>query len=80
MINMEIHVRLYGVLREKLAPESHGQIVVDLPEGTTIADILTRFEVAGHVHVSVNEDMEADRQAPLHDGDQVDILPPSAGG
>ena len=77
---MEIHVRLYGVLREKLEPENHGQIILDLPEGTTIADVLTRFGITGHVHVSVNEDMEEDRQTVLHDGDQVDVLPPSAGG
>ena len=77
---MEIHVRLFGVLRENLEPVKHGRIVLDLPEGTTIADILSRFDITGHVHVSVNEEMEADQQTALHDGDRVDILPPSAGG
>lgn len=77
---MEIHVRFYGVLREKMEAGEHGRAVLDLPAGTTVADILTRFNIDGHVHVSVNEEMAEDRQTTLNDGDLVDVLPPSAGG
>lgn len=77
---MEIHVRLYGVLREKLDPEEHGRAVLQVPEGTTINDILARYDLSGHFHVSVNEDVIEDWQMPLHDSDQVDVFRPSAGG
>ena len=77
---MEVHVRLYGVLREKLPADDHGRAVLDVPGGTTVADILTRFDISGHFHVSVNEEIVEDWQTLLHDGDQVDVLPPTAGG
>ena len=72
---MEIHVRLFGIFREKLPPENHGRTVLNLPENTTIADMISRLDLHGHFHVSVNEEMIEDRQRILHDGDQVDILP-----
>ena len=77
---MEIHVRLYGVLREKLPAEDHGRTMLELPEGATVDDVLTRLGVTGHFHVSVNEEMVDDRETVLRDGDQVDVLPPTAGG
>ncbi|MFN2105102.1 MAG: aldehyde ferredoxin oxidoreductase C-terminal domain-containing protein [Candidatus Promineifilaceae bacterium] len=78
--NLEIQVRLFGVLREKLSPDDHGQAVLKVPEGTTVADVLASFDISGHFHVSVNEDMVEDWQTPLKDGDEVDVFRPSAGG
>jgi molybdopterin converting factor small subunit len=77
---MEIHVRLYGVLREKLPANEHGRAVLELPDGATVSDVLSELDVTGHFHVSVNEEMVEDRQTELRDGDQVDVLPPTAGG
>ena len=70
---MEINVRLYGVLREKMDPEEHGRAVLQVPEGTTINDILARYDLRGHFHVSVNEDVIEDWHSSLHVGDQVDV-------
>jgi aldehyde:ferredoxin oxidoreductase len=78
--NLEIHVRLFGILRDKLPAEDHGRLILNVPQGTTIADILTRLDLSGHFHVSVNEEMVDDRQIVLNDGDKVDVLPPTAGG
>jgi molybdopterin converting factor small subunit len=77
---MEIHVRFYGVLREKMPAEDHGRAVLELPDGATVADVLATYGVTGHFHVSINEEMVDDRQTELQDGDQVDVLPPTAGG
>ncbi len=77
---MEIHVRLYGVLREKLEPEEHGRQVLVLPEGATVAEFLATFDLSGHLHVSVNDEMVEDWQTPLSDGDEVDVFRPTAGG
>ena len=78
--NIEIHVRLYGVFREKLPSDKHGRTVLTVAEDATIADILQSLNLDGHFHVSVNDVMVEDRQIPLHDGDELDVLPPSAGG
>ena len=78
--NLEIQLRLYGVLRDKLPPDDHGQAVLKVPEGTTIADVLAKFDISGHFHVSINEDMVEDWQTPLKNGDEVDVFRPSAGG
>jgi sulfur carrier protein ThiS len=51
-----------------------------VPEGSTIADLLAELDVAGHMHISVNEDLVEDWETKLHDGDRLELFPPTAGG
>lgn len=77
---MQLHVRLYGVLRDQLPAEDHGRLLLEVPQGATINDVLAELDISGHLHISVNEDMVEDWQTELQDGDHVDVFRPSAGG
>lgn len=70
---MTIRVQMFGPLRE-----THGATVaVDLPAGATVADLRTRFE--GRYAVAVNLEYAAD-DVPLHESDEVALIPPVSGG
>ena len=70
---MKVHVHLNGILRDKLPPEDHGRVVLDVPEGTTITEVLANLNLSGHLHVFVNEKMEKAWETPLQDGDNVEV-------
>jgi hypothetical protein len=38
------------------------------------------FDITGHLHVSINEEVIEDWQTLLHDGDEVDVFRSAAGG
>ena len=59
---MEIEVRLYSILREKLPPEIKGRTTVTLQENATIAELLQELEIERNVVVSVNGEHERDHE------------------
>jgi sulfur carrier protein ThiS len=65
----------------RLAPEQRGIVVLDVPPGTRVADVLQRLALPGGQRVIVGIDGEA---APLDqelgDGARIDLLTPMAGG
>jgi molybdopterin synthase catalytic subunit len=81
---MRVRVLFFGSLKD-LARRS--EEALDLPEGATVADLLSRYVAAqsrlrdmlGSIAVSVNAEY-ARRDATLHDGDEVALLPPVSGG
>lgn len=60
----------------------------DLPEGSTVADLIERLTAAypaleplwPRLAVAVDGEVAGDRCAPLHDGTEVALLPPVSGG
>ncbi|HZD76905.1 MAG TPA: molybdenum cofactor biosynthesis protein MoaE [Acidobacteriaceae bacterium] len=89
--SMQVRVLYFGVLKDVLS--SSGEVVA-LPEGAKVADLVEqlrngngighRAESAGHpvwsaLAVAVNREY-AMASAPLHDGDEVALLPPVSGG
>lgn len=79
-----MHVRIlpFGVLKESLGS---GPIALDLPGGSTVADLLARLgdraplvESLG-IAVSVNAEY-AQRNQVLSENDEVGLLPPVSGG
>ncbi len=60
---------------------SAGRQEVDLPAGSTVADLIGTLDVAEHLVclVAVNG-RAAERSAVLADGDSVDLIPPVTGG
>jgi molybdopterin converting factor small subunit len=76
-INLEatIAARLFG--DRAAAPEA-----IDAPDGTTVADVLARFDLDGREAkvVFVNRKREKDRARTLRDGDELAVFPLLGGG
>lgn len=77
---IEIHIRLFGLLRDRLPAEARGRTQLSLPEGSTLQDVLDRLEIRRLVSFAVNGEVELKDRHPLEDGDRVEIFRPSAGG
>ena len=80
---MGIEVRLFATLREYLpAGSSRTSVRLDLPPGSSIADVLDRLGIppAAAFLILVNGLYESDRTRKLEDGCALSIWPPVAGG
>jgi sulfur carrier protein ThiS len=77
---LEIHLRLYSILREKLPPKAKGRAGIQLAEGSTLADLLDELDIERRVVISVNEVHESDVSRQLNDGDVVKIFSSISGG
>lgn len=81
---MRIQIRLFATHREKLGTD---RVALDLPTGASVSDLLdllvrrsSDFERAGGAtRVAVNREY-ASPDTILHDGDEVALIPPVAGG
>jgi thiamine biosynthesis protein ThiS len=80
MGQMQIRVKLYSTLREKLPPENKGQAEITLGEDARVADLLAQLDIERRVVVSVNEEHVTNRQQRLKDGDFVRIFSSVGGG
>ena len=84
---MKVEVRLFAGLREKLPAATRGRARFELPEGSSLQDLLDLLEIEPHMAqmVLVNGvQMPRDRAARaghrLSAGDAVAVFPPLAGG
>jgi molybdopterin converting factor small subunit len=77
---MQVKVRLYSILREKLPPEAEGRATLTLKEGATITDLLDAMDIERNVVVSVNGEHERDLDQPLKDEDLVRLFSSVSGG
>ncbi len=81
---MRVRVLFFGVLKELLGRASDE---VSLPAGATVGDVVAHYEAqapklrewARSVALAVNQEY-ASPATPLHDGDEVGLLPPVSGG
>ena len=77
---IEIHLKLYSILREKLPSGSGGQGVMQLKNGAVLADLLDELDITRKVVISVNDVHESDTSRQLQDGDKVQIFSSISGG
>lgn len=77
---MQVEVRLYSILRERLPPEAKGRAMVDLEQGATIANLLEAMEIDRNVVVSLNGRHERDHDQQLKPGDLVRLFSSVSGG
>ncbi len=79
---MVLTVELHTVLREQVHPEAGGPLQVDLPAGSTLADLLRHFSIILPVDalILVVNGRVAGVDTPLHPGDRVDLIPAISGG
>jgi len=77
---IQLHLRLHGILRERLPAEAKGRAILTFPEETTITAVLDELSLHRHIQVAVNEEIEDNLDRKLQDGDRLEIFRPSAGG
>jgi molybdopterin converting factor small subunit len=77
-----VEVRLFATLTQFLPPGSHGgSIMLDVPEGATVADVARRLGIpAGLDRVVLVNGHETDADHRMRAGDVLDMFPPLAGG
>ena len=81
---MQVRILFFATLKDIAGVR---QIQIDLPSGTTVADLLTRLErdypkMKGYrsvVLTAINEEY-VDQASAISDGDEVAIFPPVSGG
>ena len=75
---MQIKLKLMGRLRSQAPPED----ILDLPDGSAIADLLNALDLDEKdvQVVSVDNQFVHDRKQILLAGQQVTLLPPVVGG
>src|SRR5205807_1326579 len=81
---MQVRLLFFASLKDIVGSR---QLQLDLPNGATVHDVLTRLEASYPkmkdyrpvVLTAVNEEY-VDQRTPIHDGDEVAIFPPVSGG
>ena len=79
---MNVDIALFAYLAD-LQPDGLGgrhARTFDLPEGTTIADMITTLKLPDQPRVVFVNNRHAAEGSTLHDGDRLAIFPPVAGG
>jgi molybdopterin converting factor small subunit len=79
---VKVYVKLYALFRKHHpGPNRSIPLEVELPEGAIVADLVPALHLPAELVRSVFVNNEArDVKAVLHDGDQVGLFPPVAGG
>lgn len=84
---MKVTFKAYAMLADHLPVSAHrtNALDVDVPEGTTIVDLIERFKLPlkmCHLVLVDGRFVPPDERAgrPLHEGETLAIWPPIAGG
>jgi molybdopterin converting factor small subunit len=82
---MEVEVKLYAALRRyrpAAAPGApHHPFTLSLADGATVATLARQLGIPeGMVNAAAVNDEAVEPSFALHDGDQVGLFPPTAGG
>ncbi|EAX47197.1 thiamineS protein [Thermosinus carboxydivorans Nor1] len=78
---MVIEVRLYATLRRYSPASATGIVMVDVPDGITVDELLAEMEIDRHeVKMIMVNGMHSDGNRVLADGDRVGLFPPVGGG
>ncbi len=79
---MQINVKLFASLQRYRPDAFAGEVFpVELPDGSTLADLVTHLEVrANEVKVMFVNGRARAEMYRLQDGDEVGIFPPVGGG
>ena len=75
-----IHVRLHGILRDKIPAEAKGRTTLSLPDGSTVAAVFEQFSLRSSVEVAINEEIVDNQDTPLQDGERLEFFRAAAGG
>jgi len=76
---MEINVTLHGILRDYLPRKLKGKTTLELPENTTIAQVVAQLQIKQNVSAAVNG-AEVETDHILQAGEDLDLFRLIAGG
>ena len=76
---MEVQITLHGILRDYLPRKAKGKTVLDLPNGTTVDDIVQQLEIKQNVSAAVNGS-EVENSHVLQEGEELHLFRFIAGG
>jgi sulfur-carrier protein len=79
---MKIELRLFASLSRYLPEQGGGNFcAMEIPEGTTISDLLRRLGVPVEVRkIIILNGVHAGESQTLTEGDRIGVFPPVAGG
>ena len=79
---LRITVKLHATLRKYLPVGSQENVVpLQMPEGATVADVIIRLAIPpAHARMMVSGAEHLEPTSRLHDGQEVNLFPPLAGG
>ena len=77
---MRLKVVLFGLYREKLPKQARGEADLDVPEATTVAEVLAQLGLNMGVMCVLNGQTELDKAHILQEGDRLQVIPPVGGG
>jgi len=79
---MRITAKLHGTLRKYLPKGSQeNTLLVEVPDQATVAELVDRLSIPrGHARIFVSGDEHLEAASVLHDGQELNIFPPLAGG
>lgn len=77
---INVDLKLYSILREKLPAEARGYARLALDDDASLGDILGKLDIPCRAVVSVNGEHETDLDRALCDGDDVRIFSSTSGG
>jgi len=78
---MHVTVKLHGALRKFMPTGASDGAMLDLHEGASVADVIARLGIPpGHAGMIISGDDQIESTSLLHDGQEVSLFPPLAGG
>ena len=76
---MEINLTLHGILRDYLPRQSKGKSQLNLPEGTTVAEVVEQLKIKQTVSAAVNG-AQVDPEYVLNHEDDLQMFRMIGGG
>ena len=77
---IKVSIILHSILREKLPEEARGRAVLELEEGSRVADVIRQLDLPQTALFALNEQLERDPNRVLHDQDSLRFFRGGAGG
>lgn len=78
---MLVYVKLFSRFREHLPEEARGEAALELPDSSTVEDLLAHLGIERRVKlITVNGVRVEDHAHRLRDGDSIRVLPFVVGG
>jgi molybdopterin converting factor small subunit len=77
---VNIKLAAFGAMREYVADKS-GRAELDVPEGSSVGDVVDALGAPRRLVFAVLVDgLQSDLGAPVHEGAEITLMPPFAGG
>jgi len=77
---LQIRIVLYSLLRYKLAKETKGRLTLDMPENSSIQDVLDYLMIDPPINISINNQIIENYDNPLAVDCEIHLFRPTGGG